>query len=195
MITFTDRAVKKVRMLIENGEGTEGFGLRVGVTPGGCAGYEYSLALEAAPVTGDIVVDQDGFDVYVSEVMAPLLNGIQIDYVESLASSGFTFANPNAGGGCGCGNSFSATEAAEQSAADVALRSKVEETMADIRPFLQGDGGDVTIVGVTDGVVTVQLTGACGLCSMSAGTLTGVIEKRLRDAIPDVQRVVLAGRH
>lgn len=194
MINFSERAIKKVRTLIDTGEGTAGYGLRIGVTPGGCAGYEYSLALEPEPDATDVVVAQDGFEVYVPEVMAPLLDGIRIDYVESLTKSGFTFANPNAVDACGCGNSFSASASAEQSAADVVLRSRVEEALGDIRPFLQNDGGDVTIVSVIDGVVSVELTGACGGCSMATGTLTGVIEKRLREAIPEVRKVALAGQ-
>ena len=192
MINFTDKAVAKVRTLIENGGDTAGYGLRIGVTPGGCAGYEYSLALEPHPGADDIVVSQDGFDAYVPEVMAPLLTGMRIDYVESLTSSGFTFTNPNAVDACGCGNSFSASAVAEQTAADVALRSQVEEAMADIRPFLQNDGGDVRVVAVSDGVVSVELIGACGGCSMATGTLTGVIEKRLREAVPGVAKVALA---
>ncbi|WP_443627154.1 NifU family protein [Candidatus Mycolicibacterium alkanivorans] len=72
------------------------------------------------------------------------------------------------------------------------MRSRVEEAMAEIRPFLQNDGGDVTVVAVVDGVVSVELTGACNGCSMATGTLTGVIERRLREAVPEVRKVALA---
>lgn len=188
-IQLTDRAVHKVRTLLTAGTDTAGFGLRIGVDPGGCAGYQYSLALAPEAEPEDVVVSHDGFDVYVHNSMAPLLHGIRIDYVESLASSGFTFDNPNAADACGCGTSFSATATAERDVADAALRSRVEQAMTEIRPYLQSEGGDVTVVSVVGGVVAVQLVGACGSCSLSQGTVTGVIERRLKEALPEVKRV------
>lgn len=191
-IDLTERAVRRVRALLDSGEDTAGFGLRVGVDPGGCAGYSYTLALAPAPDTGDLVMSQDGFEVFVHPSMAPLLRGLRIDYVESLASSGFTFDNPNASGSCGCGTSFSAGEPAQDSPAERELRERVEEAMGEIRPYLRADGGDVTVVGVRDGVVSVRLTGACQGCSSALGTLGGVIERRLKEMLPEIERVVLA---
>jgi Fe-S cluster biogenesis protein NfuA len=70
------------------------------------------------------------------------------------------------------------------------MRERVEAVMNEIRPMLQADGGDVELVDVTDeGVVKVRLTGACGGCPMSQITLSSGIEKRLKEAIPEVQRV------
>jgi Fe-S cluster biogenesis protein NfuA len=70
------------------------------------------------------------------------------------------------------------------------MRERVEEVMNEIRPMLQADGGDVELVEVTDdGVVKVRLTGACGGCPMSQMTLSGGIERRLKEVIPEVQRV------
>ena len=191
VIELTDRAVRKVRSLLDSGTDTAGFGLRIGVEAGGCSGYQYSLALAPEADPEDLVVSQDGFEVFVNRTMAPLLRGVRIDYVESLTSSGFTFNNPNASDSCGCGNSFAATAVAEQSAADAALRSRVEQAMADIRPYLRSDGGDATVVSVVDGVVSVRLTGTCGSCSMASGTVTGVIERRLKESLPEVRRVTL----
>ncbi len=188
-IQLTDRAAHKVRALLGNDADTEGFGLRIGVDPGGCAGYQYTLALAPEAQAEDIVVSQDGFDVFVHHAMAPLLHNIRIDYVESIASCGFTFDNPNAANACGCGTSFAATPTAERSAADAVLRSRVEQAMTDIRPYLRAEGGDVTVVSVVDGVVSVRLTGACGSCSLSYATVTGVIERRLKQALPDVRSV------
>ena len=53
-------------------------------------------------------VDLDGFKVFVDPFSMQYLNGVQIDYVTSMQESGFTFKNPNATGGCGCGSSFTA---------------------------------------------------------------------------------------
>jgi len=54
------------------------------------------------------VLDQEGYKVFVDPFSAQYLNGVTIDYVSSMQGSGFTFKNPNATGGCGCGSSFTA---------------------------------------------------------------------------------------
>lgn len=189
-IDLTDRAVRQVQTLLRTGDGTAGYGLRIGVTPGGCAGLSYSLALAAQADPDDVVLAQDGFDVFVHRTMSPLLRGVRIDFVESLTSSGFTFDNPNAANACGCGTSFAPTDGAHDESADLVLLGQIEQALEDVRPYLRGDGGDLDVVSVADGVVTVRLTGACGGCSMASATVTGVIEKRLRDAVPGIRRVV-----
>ncbi len=83
-------------------------GLRVSVQPGGCSGFKYSLLIEDAAADDDMVIEQQGFKVLVDPFSAQYVSGIQIDYVTSMQGSGFTFKNPNATGGCGCGSSFSA---------------------------------------------------------------------------------------
>ncbi|MDZ7629797.1 MAG: iron-sulfur cluster assembly accessory protein [Gemmatimonadaceae bacterium] len=83
-------------------------GLRVAVQPGGCSGFKYSLLIEDKPAEDDTLLAQDGFQVFVDPFSMQYLNGIQIDYTTSMQGSGFTFKNPNATGGCGCGSSFSA---------------------------------------------------------------------------------------
>ena len=64
------------------------------------------------------------------------------------------------------------------------MREKVEATLEKIRPALQVDGGDVELVDVADGVVTVRLTGACGSCPMSTMTLRLGVEKILKKGRP-----------
>ena len=83
-------------------------GLRVSVQPGGCSGFKYGLLIEDAAAEDDLVIDQSGWRVFVDPFSAQYLNGVTIDYVTSMMGSGFTFTNPNATGGCGCGSSFSA---------------------------------------------------------------------------------------
>ena len=70
------------------------------------------------------------------------------------------------------------------------MREKVEQVLAEIRPALQADGGNVELVDVTpEGVVKVKLTGACGACPMSTYTLKMGIEQRLKQKIPGVKEV------
>ncbi len=83
-------------------------GLRVSVQPGGCSGFKYALLIEDQPADDDYVLQQEGFRLFVDPFSAQYLDNVTIDYVTSMQGSGFTFKNPNATGGCGCGHSFSA---------------------------------------------------------------------------------------
>jgi Fe-S cluster biogenesis protein NfuA len=72
----------------------------------------------------------------------------------------------------------------------VFMREKVQAAIDKIRPALQKDGGDVILVDVTeDGIVKVQLTGACKGCPMSQITLKDGIEKFVKSEIPEIVSV------
>ena len=72
------------------------------------------------------------------------------------------------------------------------MRDKVEAVLAEVRPSLQADGGDVELVDVSDGVVKLRLTGACSGCPMSTMTLQNGIERILKEKVPEVKSVVPA---
>lgn len=108
-LTVTPVAAAEVKKFMEaEGVAADKGGLRVSVQPGGCSGFKYGLLIEDASAEDDLVVDQDGFKVFVDPFSAQYISGVVIDYVSSMQGSGFTFKNPNATGGCGCGSSFSA---------------------------------------------------------------------------------------
>ena len=70
------------------------------------------------------------------------------------------------------------------------MKEKVEAALDKIRPSLQADGGNVELVGIDNGVVSVRLTGACGGCPMSTMTLKMGIERVLKEQVPEVKEVV-----
>ena len=70
------------------------------------------------------------------------------------------------------------------------MKERVESVINAIRPALQADGGDVELVGVEDGVVSVRLVGACGGCPMATVTLKDGIERTLMEKVPGVREVV-----
>jgi len=70
------------------------------------------------------------------------------------------------------------------------LRDRVQEVLDTVRPSLQADGGDVELVNVKGGDVLLRLQGHCRGCPMSQMTLTMVIERTLKEQIPEVERVV-----
>ncbi|MBL8150116.1 MAG: iron-sulfur cluster assembly accessory protein [Blastocatellia bacterium] len=108
MITVTNVAVSEVKKFLESeGIADQEAGLRVRVLPGGCSGYQYSLDVEETPNQNDKIVETNGLKVFIDPFSQQFLDGVEIDYVSTVMGSGFTFKNPNASGGCGCGSSFS----------------------------------------------------------------------------------------
>jgi len=108
-VALTPRAIEEVLkfMEVEQVQPDAG-GLRVSVLPGGCSGFKYSLNIEERPLEDDHVLPMDRIRVFVDGFSLQYLNGVTVDYVTSMQGSGFTFTNPNATGGCGCGSSFNA---------------------------------------------------------------------------------------
>ena len=74
-------------------------------------------------------------------------------------------------------------------AGDIDLAA-LEATLDYIRPAIQMDGGDIVLLGTEDGVVSLQMVGACGGCPMSMMTLKAGIERILTDRVPGVKEVV-----
>ena len=108
-LVITARAAEEVQKFIAQEQvPTDSAGLRVSVLPGGCSGFKYSLNVEERPLEDDMVAQVNGVRVFVDGFSAQYLTGVTIDYVSSMQGSGFTFSNPNATGGCGCGSSFTA---------------------------------------------------------------------------------------
>ncbi len=108
-LNVTPAAVTEIKKFLAGEEDLpETAGLRVRVVPGGCSGFQYSLNIEEESKTGDFILDKDGIRLFVDMFSAQYLNGIAIDHTTNMMGSGFTFDNPNATGGCGCGTSFSA---------------------------------------------------------------------------------------
>jgi iron-sulfur cluster assembly protein len=105
-INVTATAVAEVRKYMADNGTPENAGLRVGVLPGGCSGFQYGLNIEDEPAEDDLVVEVNGLTLFVDPFSMQYLAGVEIDYVTTFQGSGFTFNNPNATGGCGCGSSF-----------------------------------------------------------------------------------------
>lgn len=70
------------------------------------------------------------------------------------------------------------------------IKTKVEEALEQIRPYLQADGGNVSLIEITsDNIVKLELLGACKSCSMSAMTLKAGIEETIKRVAPEVKAV------
>ncbi|MFO1482420.1 MAG: iron-sulfur cluster assembly accessory protein [Verrucomicrobiaceae bacterium] len=105
MISITTNAVNHLKSLLaEKSAGME-VGLRLRVEKGGCAGMQYLMSLDQS-CAGDEVCTQDGVSVFIDQASQNYLRGCQLDYLDTLADSGFKLTNPNAARSCGCGSSF-----------------------------------------------------------------------------------------
>jgi len=110
-VTLTNEAALKVRELLD-AEGRNDLRLRIAVQPGGCAGMQYQLFFDERSLDGDVLIDQpvEGGEgtvpLVVDRTSVPLLTGSTIGYTDTIEKQGFEIDNPNAGGGCACGNSF-----------------------------------------------------------------------------------------
>jgi len=80
--------------------------LRVGVSGGGCSGFQYDIRLDD-PAADDLVLERAGQKVLVDPVSLPFLTNAVIDYTDELIGARFVIENPNAASSCGCGTSFS----------------------------------------------------------------------------------------
>ncbi|MEB3359923.1 MAG: iron-sulfur cluster assembly accessory protein [Synechococcales bacterium] len=112
-INLTEAAELRLRTFLrataaESPNPSEARGVRFAVKDGGCSGYQYDISIVNTPKPGDVVEAQGRLNVYVDAESARLLDGVLVDYLDGLTQSGFQFTNPNATGGCGCGQSFQA---------------------------------------------------------------------------------------
>ena len=106
MIEVTPKAIDKIKKTFAH-EGVTG-GLRLGVLGGGCSGLSYQFKFDTRERPTDKVFNYDGVKIFVDPKSLLYLEGMTLDYQESLMQSGFVFENPNAKKACGCGTSFSA---------------------------------------------------------------------------------------
>jgi iron-sulfur cluster assembly protein len=107
-VHVTPSAVKRIRVILaKEGISTEEGGLRLGVKGGGCSGLSYSIGFDAHPRERDNIFTFDGVRVFVDPKSFVYLNGMTLDYEETLMRQGFNFINPNSTRSCGCGTSFS----------------------------------------------------------------------------------------
>jgi len=105
MITLTPKAAEELAILLKNRAKTPQSGLRLAVRRGGCAGWQYEMAV-GEPEPGDFILESGGARVIVAEDSQERLRGCEIDFSDALSDAGFKINNPNAARSCGCGTSF-----------------------------------------------------------------------------------------
>ncbi len=107
-ITLSESALERVRELRQKEANHNKF-LRVGVSGGGCSGFQYLFNLDDKSNVDDIKVCVEAGQILAAtdETSLPFLEGCVVDFVRDLGASYFKVSNPNAKASCGCGSSFS----------------------------------------------------------------------------------------
>jgi len=104
-LNITLSAVNKVKTLVED-EANDELMLRVFVTGGGCAGFQYGFTFDESIADDDTLMSKDGVRFVIDSLSVQYLGGSTVDYTEGLEGSRFIIENPGASTTCGCGSSF-----------------------------------------------------------------------------------------
>ena len=108
-ITLTERAAGEVKRVKEEQKLEDDLFLRIGVSGGGCSGFNYTLGFDNNyDAKKDSKYTFHGVDVVVDKKSALYLDGTSVDWFEDAGRRGFTFDNPNAVRSCSCSSSCSA---------------------------------------------------------------------------------------
>lgn len=174
MINFTDTARRHVVSYLAQED--EELAVRIEVLDSSPLAPRYDLALitDAERAPEDRTFDVDGFRVVVPTDSAALLDGATVDWVESMAGSGFKVDSPNL-----------RPLGAEAPTGDLADRVRqVIDTQ--INPSIAAHGGSVSLVDVRDTVVYLKMSGGCQGCGMASVTLSQGIRRILGEAVPEI---------
>ena len=104
-MTLSDSAAKRIRFLMDQ-ENQPDAAVRVAVSGGGCAGFQYGFSFDGTVAEDDFVFERDGARVVVDPLSLSFLQGSEIDFVEELIGASFQITIPKAASSCSCGTSF-----------------------------------------------------------------------------------------
>ena len=117
IIGITEEARRELGALLESKSASATAGLRLGVSKGGCAGWQYEMKV-AEPEAGDEIVEIGAARVIVAADSLDKLRGCEVDFSDDLTDAGFKIHNPKARRACGCGTSFEPEDEPEGSGAE-----------------------------------------------------------------------------
>ena len=172
MLTFTETAVTEIRHLLEQ-TGEEGLSLRLAIMGRGPGGFRYDLAFVRSDNRSDddVVLEQDGFQVFVDPASAENLDGATVDFKTEMNRRGFQIDNPNTGW-------------------KDPVAAKVQRILdTRINPSIAMHGGFITLHKVEESVAYITMGGGCQGCGMAAFTLSEGIEAQLLEEVPELKGI------
>ncbi len=177
MLTFTEAAQERIRTILRS-KGQEGFAVRLRIRGRDAENflYEFRTVEEATRRPDDLVVQCEGFKVFVDAESAPHLEGAVVDF-GGLGSGSFRIDNPNP---------VWTDDTARRVAAVIAEQ---------INPALAVHSGSVTLVDVKDNVAYIRMQGGCQGCGLAGVTLRQGIERQIKQQVPEIVAVMDVTRH
>ncbi len=175
MITLTDRAREVVRDYLDKSDG-EFTALRIGVSGGTPLAPDFELTLVGPDdiAESEREVEAGDLTIVVEEEFAPRLEGATVDFVQRVNESGFQV-------------SLAAAAKATVPTLDGAFAERVKTVLdTEINPAIASHGGTITLVGVEDTEIYLEMGGGCQGCAMSRMTLRQGVERMVRQAVPEV---------
>ena len=175
MITLTDKALEVVRGYMDKGDG-EFTALRIGISGGTPLSPDFELTLVGPDDIGEkeLEVTAGDLTIVVQEEFVPRLEGATVDFVQRVNESGFE---------------VKLAEAAQPAAPKLEgpLAERVKTVLdTEINPAIASHGGTITLVGVEDTEIYLEMGGGCQGCAMSRMTLRQGVERMVRQAVPEV---------
>lgn len=98
---ITPAAEKFIRLMLR-ADGTPQSGFRLAVSPGGCSGLSADISVKPEPAPGEAVVERNGIKLFLSAESRILLDGVTVDFADTVAQTGLVFRDPKAAS-CGTG--------------------------------------------------------------------------------------------
>ena len=172
LLKVTEAAQEKIRAVIE-AEEVEVEGLRIGIQGRTATDFQYSLGLATEAQADDVVVACEHFNVLVDAESAPNLQGVVIDYVDDLNSSGFNIENPNT------------------PTWDDPKAQQIQELIDErINPAVAAHGGQIELLNVEADSIYIHMGGGCQGCGMANVTLKHGIEAMIQEVFPEIKHVI-----
>jgi len=181
VLTISEPAQAKIGELIENSENPVK-GLRIGAEAASPLKVDFRMSFlgDGQETADDIVVQFEGFDVYVGADSVEYVNDATVDYVDGLMGSGFKIVS-----GRNSGPELTGPVA-----------EKVQQVIEQrINPAVASHGGYVSLIDVKDNVVYVELGGGCQGCGMADVTLKQGIEVAIKEAVPEITDILDVTEH
>ena len=175
MITLTDGALEVVRSYMDQSDG-EFTALRIGISGGTPLSPDFELTLVGPDDIreSEQKVDVGDLTIVVEEEFVPRLEGATVDFVQRVNESGFEI-------------SLAETAQAAAPTLEGPLAERVKTVLeTEINPAIASHGGTITLVGVEDTEIYLEMGGGCQGCAMSRMTLRQGVERMVRQAVPEV---------
>ena len=175
MITLTDGALEVVRSYMDQSDG-EFTALRIGISGGTPLSPDFELTLVGPDDIreSEQKVDVGDLTIVVEEEFVPHLEGATVDFVQRVNESGFEI-------------SLAETAQAAAPTLEGPLAERVKTVLeTEINPAIASHGGTITLVGVEDTEIYLEMGGGCQGCAMSRMTLRQGVERMVRQAVPEV---------